>query len=426
MAIVYATKSGNWSDTTVWNSGSLPNTGDDVYSGPYQILINQNVTVNSIRNTSNASPAITAGGFFNMSANTVNVGTLFHSPGSSVLIQTYNPTGTTITINSTNPISGNTASQACIIMGANLQGGNVNITAPSVTNSVVSAFGIANVYTGNLTFVGNANGGSVIGAAITIQNGTVNITGNVNGGNVNLSYGLSMTNSTISATITGNVNGGTVANNGYGVNLTSGNLSIIGNVSANGNANAINSTVGNITIAGNVTTTISSAAIATTSIGTMTVIGTITASSSSPAITSSSLSATNIFSGPLINNTQRMAVYSPKMYLSTSSTYWTIFNAAASNKSLFTDDQLSGIPSIANVRSGIVYGASSGLTGTMVVPTPANVRKGVLTDNTVGTGELTANDFLNAITASTNPMAVRLANISTVSTTGSQLASYNI
>jgi hypothetical protein len=32
MANVYAVKNGNWSDTTLWNTGSLPAIIDDVYA----------------------------------------------------------------------------------------------------------------------------------------------------------------------------------------------------------------------------------------------------------------------------------------------------------------------------------------------------------------------------------------------------------
>ena len=78
------------------------------------------------------------------------------------------------------------------------------------------------------------------------------------------------------------------------------------------------------------------------------------------------------------------------------------------------------------MRSGIVYGASGALTGIMNVPTPNNVRTGVSTDNTVGTGQLTAADFLAAIDASTSGIGLRFKNIATVSTVGSQLATYNV
>jgi hypothetical protein len=60
----------------------------------------------------------------------------------------------------------------------------------------------------------------------------------------------------------------------------------------------------------------------------------------------------------------------------------------------------------------------------MAVPTIANVRKGVATDNTLGIGELTAADFLDAILASSNAAAVRLKNVSTTDITGNQIASY--
>ena len=83
------------------------------------------------------------------------------------------------------------------------------------------------------------------------------------------------------------------------------------------------------------------------------------------------------------------------------------------------------IPFEEDVRNGVVYGDSA-YTGTLIVPDPSNVRKGVTTDNTVGTADLTAEDFLNAIETSSNDVAVRLRNVATVASTGGQLASYNV
>mgnify|MGYP006274801795 CR=1 FL=1 len=50
MANVYAVKTGNWSDTTVWNTGALPTSADDVYSNNYTVTIDIDIAVNTIRN----------------------------------------------------------------------------------------------------------------------------------------------------------------------------------------------------------------------------------------------------------------------------------------------------------------------------------------------------------------------------------------
>ena len=62
MAIVYAVKTGNWNDTTVWNTGALPTSADDVYSNNFNVTINQNINVISLRN--GATTGVTAGGQF--------------------------------------------------------------------------------------------------------------------------------------------------------------------------------------------------------------------------------------------------------------------------------------------------------------------------------------------------------------------------
>ena len=62
MAIVYAVKTGNWNDTTVWNTGALPTSADDVYTNTFVVTINQNINVISLRN--GATTGVTAGGNF--------------------------------------------------------------------------------------------------------------------------------------------------------------------------------------------------------------------------------------------------------------------------------------------------------------------------------------------------------------------------
>jgi hypothetical protein len=62
MAIVYAVKTGSWNDTTVWNTGALPTSADDVYSNTFVVTINQNINVISLRN--GAATGVTAGGQF--------------------------------------------------------------------------------------------------------------------------------------------------------------------------------------------------------------------------------------------------------------------------------------------------------------------------------------------------------------------------
>lgn len=50
MAVRFAIASGNWSNTAIWDNGALPTSADDVYANSYTVTIDQNVTVNTLRN----------------------------------------------------------------------------------------------------------------------------------------------------------------------------------------------------------------------------------------------------------------------------------------------------------------------------------------------------------------------------------------
>jgi hypothetical protein len=80
--------------------------------------------------------------------------------------------------------------------------------------------------------------------------------------------------------------------------------------------------------------------------------------------------------------------------------------------SLYTASSLTGYPAEAKEEDGTVYG-------------PSNEFEGTLSPVSVNTAQL-AEDLLNEISTSSNPVAERLRNVSTVQTTGSQLTALTI
>lgn len=62
MAVKWATKNGNWEDSTVWNGGTLPGPNDDTYADGKTVTINSSITVKTLRTTQRSGG--TAGGRF--------------------------------------------------------------------------------------------------------------------------------------------------------------------------------------------------------------------------------------------------------------------------------------------------------------------------------------------------------------------------
>ena len=124
-----------------------------------------------------------------------------------------------------------------------------------------------------------------------------------------------------------------------------------------------------------------------------------------------------------------MAIIAPRVTIDSNTSSWLFQISTGGNRTLYAAGVSLGNPATSNVRFGTNYGASSELTGTLRVPSAANVLSGVLTDNTTGTLLMTPADFWNYLISSgftANSIGDRLQNVSTVATTGGQIASYNI
>jgi hypothetical protein len=369
MANVYATKTGNWSDTTVWNTGTLPTSADDVRANAFTVTINQDITVISIR-TDASSPAVAGGGFSNTTAG--------RNITANIVAGSTNCLTTTASINVVGNVNGGTGNQSF-----------------GITSSTVSAV-ISLI--GNCTAGSNNNSGGIILNA----SGTINITGNANGGTgINPSFSSA-----------GGANGGA----GVTINIT-------------GNANAISSyglTASNINMTG-----IATGGTTSTSYGISTVTG--SASGNIIAVGSSSVGGGSGISG----GASSTCVISEAVYSNSAPTFGlvkfkninpkvTVVKANGTSQILVEAGASGDFPIAADVRSGISY-ASASLTGTLAVPSPSNVRKGVATDATVGTADLTAADMWNALTSTmttSGSIGERLKTASTVQSNGDQLASY--
>ena len=387
MANYRAMANGNWSDLAIWqdnSSGSfvastvLPGANDDVYSNSFQVTIDQDINVASIRN--NSTTGINFGsysGFYITNSRTLT----FTGLGVARISPNYPAwwmsliyiTGSNLTLNITGDVISDTIgnSGAITMSGSNI---TVNITGnvymnPYQNNSYTISISANNT----VNHVGNVYGATTSGtlgkcpAIVINQNSTYNLTGNAIGRSAQEVIGSS--------------------NNGFVANT-------------NALCNIIGSTV---------------------SAGQTVVYGTV------------------LKMAGVINNFGDYSV-SPYMIktFDGQQLQWNTRTTTNVLNPLYTAGVATGHPAEANVRTGTVYGPTNNLTGTCAVPPSGSVTLGVPVDNTVGTAYVDATSLANALTGSlaaplatslfteisgsSDPLAERMRNQSTVQTTGAQLA----
>jgi len=418
MAFRYAVASGNWSNTATWDGGTLPTSSDDVFSNNFTVTINGTFTVLSIRNTSNASsPTIAAGGQFIFANN----GNLTCTAAQAIYVGSTTPTlemtlgsGNTGTFNGSVLILTNTASYIAIRHSAtgtlNLNGNyNLDSTAARTLITVTSTGTLNIVGDVSSTMTGSSNSTNTL---LMSTAGTINITGNI----------TASTNTQLASPP---------------ISMNAGTINITGNTTANITPAIYLSGAVTYTQVGNVNASTTQAAIYNiTAAATISITGTITASTGAPAIysafalSSGYSSGTYVkVSGNVVNSTNNMAIVAPRVTIDTNTSTWLFQISTGGNRTLYAAGVALGNPATSNVRFGTTYGASSELTGTLRVPTAANVLSGVLVDNTTGTLLMTPAQFWNYLIASgftADSIGDRLQNVATVATTGGQIASYNI
>ena len=279
MADVYAVKSGNWSDTTLWNTNSLPATIDNVYSNNFTVYVDISPQVNFVTNLSGTG--ITAGGRFilnntiSLTANVIGGGAqqvacvqfLSASPASSTVY------GSLCAVNTT--ISGprallNNSSGTVTVIGNGLgrikgSGNPADGYIQNASTGTINLFGsyaagvdtqadnrgIWNNSTGTINLVGSVSGVTTTGAGEGIWNnstGVISVTGNIFGG-TSSNYGTFMVAGT--ANIVGNCFGGTAA---PAVWVNGGVTNIVGNVfagSGSGSHGVRNQSAGVVNLTGN-------------------------------------------------------------------------------------------------------------------------------------------------------------------------------
>jgi hypothetical protein len=420
MANVYAVKSGNWSDVTVWNTGALPAAIDNVFSNNFTVTIDGTFVVASISNLA-SSPAVTGGGFLlNSGADLTASISLSSTPGGTNL-------GQVIGFSSSSPGI------------ATFRGNLTNIASNQVTF-------IRNYGTGTLNIIGNISNDTFFVSTMVhnSSSGVINITGDAvikifNGGNT--CRGV-YNSSSGTVNITGTINcvffNGTPSSAGTVLNEGNGTVNIIGNIPGIPSpvvAPVVNSSTGTINVIG--TLGDSGYAIINSSSGTIIHTGPVYASATTPAIAPGSASQNTFLTGPFIGTAQGVVANQAirwRWIASVGSSYMTAVTSGAGGtatgyKNLYTADSPlsnSGQPAASNVRSGIIYGPNNELTGTMVVPAANTVIAGVSVGNTIGTAQFASPaDFWNVaifgITTS-GSIGERLKNSATVDSVASILS----
>jgi hypothetical protein len=364
-------------------NGNLTNpTTVNVYSAAVQVNNNSRAIING--NVTGPACTGSIGTFHNNSTN--SIGSIINGNCVSGLSSAVsNVAGCVTTINGTQTASGSTgvyaisnATNSVTIINGDCLG--------SLSGTPSSALLLTNSGAGTVIINGSViqrsvGPSSTIGIVTNSSTGTINISGNVGGGTVASSIGVS-NSSTGTINVTGSVSGGTNATMTPAIYST---------------------TAGIITVTGNTISNLYPAIYSTNALATHRLYGNL-------------VSANGIF--PIYGLTTPLSI---RISPSVAQTI-TLQDTSNVNRAFDTSTTTTGLPAASNVRRGTSYGNINQYSGTMYVPTPDNVRKDVLTDNTVGTADLSVSSLIDTLTGSTNPMAVRLRNVSTAQITGSQIS----
>ncbi|GIW59030.1 MAG: hypothetical protein KatS3mg087_0096 [Patescibacteria group bacterium] len=437
MANVWAVKSGNWSDTTVWNTGALPGNGDTVAANGYTVTIDMDLVGSyapAAIQTSNIGG--TAGGGFVIASNR-QIGDASHI----VEIGGNGSTTTIITIQSGNydvtfyaNVTGGSASYAYGIY--NYSTGTVNVTGNVTGGSANYAHGISNYSTGTVNVTGNVTSGAVYTHGVSNNSGNISIYGNVSGGTATGARGVSNISGVVN--ITGNVVGNiSTADYACAVYNSTGTVTINGTVfGASGSWSVINGGSGTVTINGTVApnATSTSYAVNNISTGTCYINGDVYGGRNAPSVYannglivingnlkwdevySNTAAVASTLNGKIVLNGNIEHRYATTGYYGMTLTSGRVLmrNGANTYTAYAEDDgtgvatgnpvmhygtslHTSSMPSESDVRYNVTYGPGGSRVGTCHVPPPQSVLYGVPVDNTTGTATVDAASIAAAV-----------------------------
>ena len=450
--------SGNWSDSAIWSGSLIPTASDDVFANSQSIYIDTDITVLTLRNSSGTG--ITAGGIFYIN-NGVNINLTSNPAMYHTSPAVFAVTNIPLVIISGSNSATITASLAATAFGPKIHlqdNASLRISGSVASTTNTANIGIRHSSTGNLNIIGNVSassgqsshciyslnilgnvsGGTAVGTTTGINNlvgsNFINIIGNVTAGTNTTAHGINNLGASSFINIIGNVTGGPGANANGINNTVFSTINITGSVISSAAGSGVGISLATTPAIVNISGSVLSAGNNNTAISSginhfLTIIGPISASTSAVGVSSTGTGATNIFTGPFYNTGSFNAVYAYRMQMiePTSTTWRFDTETAGVSKTLYTANQLPGVPRQTDVRKGTQY--NFGLTGSLEMPDPTTVKQGVAVDNTTGSAILTAQDMFDVLTQNivqTGSIRETLDNVSTVQTVAATVSAFKV
>ena len=362
MPTYFARKAGNINATDVWattpsgTAGAVTFVaGDVLMANSFAVTINVSTALGASGEVRNdTTGGATAGGSFTLSNGVTLTSNVFAGTAACVL---FSGTESATIVGSVRGGSINTAHGA-----RNTTAGTLIISGDCIGGSTSGAFGAHNASTGSLNITGSCIGVNTIGAN-NASTGSLNITGSCIGGTGTGGSGQ---------------NAFGAQNTGVGV------LSITGSCIGGSGASAFGAF--------------------NNSTGTMLIDGVIQSSELNAGVGGANPQQVTLLTGPfLISPTLGVNPIGCTAWRWASAlndqTYLEVGTQTLLQKrNLVTPDNATNFPAASNVRSGTAYGIGGVLSGTCVVPNPAQVAAGSPVDDTVGTlAAATAGEIATAV-----------------------------